>query len=80
MFKQIKHNYYRNKYCRLLLIRVWNIKLGLTIRLTVFRLLFFLCVTLSLITTETNYFNSSWDVFHIPNHFATSFEIQTQLK
>lgn len=34
MFKPIKHNYYKNKYCRLLLIRVGNIKLSLTICLT----------------------------------------------
>lgn len=38
------------------------------------------CVTISLITTATNYFNRRWDVFHHENHFATTIERQLQLK
>lgn len=48
-----------------------------TIRLTVFVLLFCLFITLSLITTETKYFNSSLVVFYYKKHFATTIIIQT---
>lgn len=78
MFKPIKHNYDRNKSCRLLLIRVEDIKMRFTIRLAVFVLLLYLSVTLLLITTGTKYFNySSLVVFHYKKHFTTTIIIQT---
>lgn len=86
----LKHNHRWNKYCPMnvgdvvcpsVWLSVYLLHgLCLCVRLTVFCLLFFLCVTLSLITTETNYFNRSSGVFHYENHFPTTIEIQVQLK